>query len=399
MEAVMDPKLLPLGAARSMRDLTGCLLSEGRVSDTGQDHATSASGVEPTRLLGNLAELVRLLAEVTTLEEILEIACEHVRAGLRCASVSLSRLEPGTTTLRTLINVGDLGPSEQRRPDDETYSMQNDGQWRGIMSDPQTWRQMWTVTVIDAQAEPTQLALLAELGKQAATTAALVVNDALWGDLYVTYARVDESHGADDYAYLEVYVAIVESALARVAQIQSLERLAYQDPMTGLANRRALDEAAAGAFAKLGHPDMTRMTVVAFDLNGLKEVNDRLGHAEGDRLIISASSLIRTHFNGLPGSLAARVGGDEFVVLVPDHSFESVASAAQFACSAVADLLLGSGASCGIATADGNQGDSSVSDLFCRADFALYRSKGAGRPVAHESAGFPSPTVNLIVAG
>jgi diguanylate cyclase (GGDEF)-like protein len=241
--------------------------------------------------------------------------------------------------------------------------------------------------------------LLAEFGKQAATTAAVVVNDAFWGELYVTYARVDESHGADDYAYLEVYLAIVESALARVAQIQSLQRLAYQDPMTGLANRRALDEAAAGAFAKLGNPDMTCMTVVAFDLNGLKEVNDRLGHAEGDRLIISASSLIRAHFNSLPGSLAARVGGDEFVVLVPGHSFESVASAAQIVCSAVADLSLGSGASCGIATADGNQGDSSVSDLFCRADSALYRSKGARRPVAHESAGFASPTVNLMVAG
>jgi hypothetical protein len=158
MEAVMDPKLLPLGATRSIRSLTGCLLSEGPVSDTGHDHATSANGVALTRLLGNLAELVRLLAEVTTLEEILEIACEHVRSGLRSASVSLSRLEPGTTTLRTLINVGDLGPTEQRWPLDETYSMQNLQRLREAMSDRQMRRQMWTVTVIDAQADPAELA-------------------------------------------------------------------------------------------------------------------------------------------------------------------------------------------------------------------------------------------------
>jgi len=369
-----------------MRWLKGAGNSEEPVIDGGQARSLPGDGVELSGLLENLVDLVRLLAEVTTLEELLEIAGEHVLSGLGSASVSLSRLEPGTTSLRTLINVGDLGPTEQRWPPDERYDLQNWRRLREIMSDRRRWRQMWTVTVNDAHAEAADLALLAELGKQAGTSAALVVNDALWGELYVTYARADQSHAASEYAYLEVYLAIVESALARVAKIQSLERLAYQDPLTGLANRRALDDAAAAVFAKLGVPGVACMTVVAFDLNGLKEVNDQLGHAEGDRLIVSAGSLIRAHFNALPGSLAARVGGDEFVVLVPGHSPESVASVAQIACSAVADLLLGSGASCGIATADGTQGDSSVSDLFGRADAALYRSKRAGRLVAIETA-------------
>jgi len=362
-------------------------------------HSTPADGIELNRLLGNLASLVRLLADVTTLEGFLEIAAEHGRAGLRCASLSLSRLEPGTTMLRTLINVGDLGPTEQRWPDDETYSMQYYGHWRGIMSNPLTWRQMWTVTCNDPQADAVALALLAELGKQVSTTASLIVNNSLWGELYITYALVDEANGAGNRAYLEVYLAILESALTRVTQIQSLERLAYQDPMTGLANRRALDEAAAAAFAKLGSPDMARMTVVAFDLNGLKQVNDQLGHAEGDRLIISAASLILAHSNSLPGSLAARVGGDEFIVLVPGHSAESVTSSAQTALAAVAALSLGGGASCGMATADGTRGDSSVSDLFRRADTALYRSKRAGRLVALDTAGLPNPQDDRSVLG
>lgn len=358
-----------------------------------------ADGIELNRLLGNLASLVRLLADATTLEGFLEIAAEHGRAGLRCASLSLSRLEPGTTMLRTLINVGDLGPSEQRWPDDETYSMQYYGDWRGIMSNPMTWRQLWTVTSNDPQDDAVALALLTELGKQVSTTAALIVNNSLWGELYITYARVDEASGADNRAYLEVYLAILESALTRVTQIQSLERLAYQDPMTGLANRRALDEAAAAAFAKLGSPDLARMTVVAFDLNGLKQVNDQLGHAEGDRLIISTAALILAHSNSLPGSLAARVGGDEFIVLVPGHSAESVTSSAQTALAAVADLSLGGGASCGMATADGTQGDSSVSDLFRRADAALYGSKRAGRLVALDTTGLPNPQVDRSAMG
>jgi diguanylate cyclase (GGDEF)-like protein len=160
----------------------------------------------------------------------------------------------------------------------------------------------------------------------------------------------------------------------------------------------ALDKAAAAAFAKIGTRAMTCMTVVAFDLNDLKQVNDRLGHALGDHLIISAASLVRAHFNGLPGSLAARVGGDEFIVLVPGHSPESVASAAQAACSAVADLEVGAGASCGMATADGTHQDSSVSDLFRRADAALYRSKRAGRLVALDTAGLPEPAVESVAS-
>src|SRR5665647_2430338 len=93
-----------------MRSRTGCADSEDAVSYSGHDHSTPADGVELTRLLGNLAELVRLLADVTTIEGLLEIAAEHGRVALRSASVSWSRLEPGTTTLRTLIKVGELGP-------------------------------------------------------------------------------------------------------------------------------------------------------------------------------------------------------------------------------------------------------------------------------------------------
>ncbi|CAN5387230.1 sensor domain-containing diguanylate cyclase [soil metagenome] len=349
----------------------------------GNGHAMSArtDGAELTRLLASLAQLTRLLADVRNLPELLELSGEHMLVGLRSATVSLSRLEPGTGTLRTVINVGDLGPREQRWPSDETYNLQDFMNLRGIVSE----RQMWTVTADDPQADAAELALLRELGKPAALAAPLIVSNTMWGEVYVTYAEAQQALTAD-HAYLEVYLAIVESALARVQQIQSLERLAYQDPMTGLANRRALDEAAAAAFATLDSPDMNCVTLVAFDLNGLKQVNDQLGHPEGDRLITSAAALIKAHFDPLPGSLAARVGGDEFVVLVPVHHPDSVIASALHACSAVAELPLGTGASCGIASTTGLNSYSCVSDLFRSADSALYRSKMLGRLVAPDSA-------------
>jgi hypothetical protein len=68
------------------------------VTDSGHGPSTPIDGVDLTRLLGNLAELVRVLADVTTLDEVLEIAGEYVRAGLRCVSLSrclaLSRVPP-----------------------------------------------------------------------------------------------------------------------------------------------------------------------------------------------------------------------------------------------------------------------------------------------------------------
>ena len=54
------------------------------------------------------------------------------------------------------------------------------------MYNPRTWRQPWTVTCLDSQADAAGSALLAELDKEAATTAAMLVNNAVWGDLYVT---------------------------------------------------------------------------------------------------------------------------------------------------------------------------------------------------------------------
>ena len=106
-----------------------------------------------------------------------------------------------------------------------------------------------------------------ELGKQAAIATPIRVNNAVWGELYVTCTDVRRmpSMPAND-SYLDVYVALIESAMARVLHIESLERLAFKDSLTGLANRRAIDEAADKAFDGLARHDLARLHVVATDL-------------------------------------------------------------------------------------------------------------------------------------
>ncbi|MET1231376.1 MAG: GGDEF domain-containing protein [Candidatus Limnocylindrales bacterium] len=83
------------------------------------------------------------------------------------------------------------------------------------------------------------------------------------------------------------------------------------DALTGGANRRAWDDEVAAWHSRADHPDAY---VLSCDLDGLKAVNDHYGHAAGDALIRGASNLLRACVR--EGDLVARVGGDEFVVLV-----------------------------------------------------------------------------------
>ncbi|WP_433790234.1 putative bifunctional diguanylate cyclase/phosphodiesterase [Actinoplanes sp. CA-252034] len=108
--------------------------------------------------------------------------------------------------------------------------------------------------------------------------------------------------------------------LVRQVKLQAsrLGDLAMLDPLTGLANRRAFEEA-LGAAVATGTP-----TVLLLDLNGFKAVNDRFGHAVGDELLAAVAARIS---GAIPaGAVAARMGGDEFAVLLPTDVGDDLAA-------------------------------------------------------------------------
>lgn len=116
-------------------------------------------------------------------------------------------------------------------------------------------------------------------------------------------------------------LAILED-LGQMAQneLVSLE-LATTDPLTGLSNRRGFELVAGKAVAvcrRLERP----VTLLYFDLNGFKQINDTLGHAEGDRILIEVSRLLSENFRD--SDVVARLGGDEFCVLLNAISPEDV---------------------------------------------------------------------------
>jgi diguanylate cyclase (GGDEF)-like protein len=321
--------------------------------------------------LSSLAVMANALGRSETLYRLLEIAAEEARAVLDAASVSVSRLEPGTVTVRTLINVGDLGPKEVRWPEDEVYTSRDAENLGRVVDELATW----TACAADPECDTFELQLLRELGKESALGAPIVVDGQLWGEFYATRHRGSQPFSADDVAYVEVLIAMLGGAVSRALREESLQRLANHDPLTGLVNRRALDQHAALVFDV--PPQTARsVTVVAFDLNGLKQVNDTLGHQVGDRFIKSAAHVLQAAFAGMPTSSVARVGGDEFTVLVADQDPAHVLHLADGLCQRVWRFVSGSGICAGASTAVlTDRSTLTPQDLFAAADRALYVAK------------------------
>ena len=151
-----------------------------------------------------------------------------------------------------------------------------------------------------------------------------------------------------------------------------------RDPLTGLANRRALTEAFAAALAS-GRPHC----LAVVDVDHFKRINDRFGHAVGDRVL---TAIAKTLGEACGDALVARYGGEEFALLFPSGDAVRMAEALERARAEVAskryrlreaDTALGtitfSGGIVTVARAE------SFDNAFARADVLLYRAKQAGR--------------------
>lgn len=171
--------------------------------------------------------------------------------------------------------------------------------------------------------------------------------------------------------------AIIRDMSERVQTETQLREAASTDPLTGLANRGALNKRLADHLAA-----ERRVALLLIDLDGFKEVNDTLGHPVGDAVLVEVASRIREGAGQY--GLCARMGGDEFVVLMEDTANpmdahwlgETLIDAIEVAIGASGALVTIS-ASVGIACTGYDGADAGT--LIADADLALYRAKREGR--------------------
>lgn len=180
-------------------------------------------------------------------------------------------------------------------------------------------------------------------------------------------------------------VEIIIDISSRVRQQRELENAlkasARTDALSGLPNRAGFDETVKTYIEEFGGTDKT-LALAFIDLNGFKGINDTLGHGAGDEVLRVVASRLRENFR--TSDFIARVGGDEFVVLIETDSSQHVAQTVQEAVERVFKpieidgLLTYTGAAVGVALLQDND---NMASFLKRADNFMYIAKSMGERV------------------
>jgi diguanylate cyclase (GGDEF)-like protein/PAS domain S-box-containing protein len=199
-----------------------------------------------------------------------------------------------------------------------------------------------------------------------------------WGSALIAPLRDLEEHAAPDEP---AFCLIIRDITEKREASESHRRAITCDHLTGLANRRTFYEAAELEIERWRRAPRP-LAVILFDADHFKRINDRYGHATGDAVLRHFAALMLESFRQV--DIAARVGGEEFAVLLPSTTGEGAAMVATRLRKAVeAHTLMVDGqlirytVSGGVAFMDADV--LTVDDLLKRADRALYLAKGAGR--------------------
>jgi diguanylate cyclase (GGDEF)-like protein len=268
-------------------------------------------------------------------------------------------------------------PVEQGRALEPAYDLADFPATRAVLAS----HEPCMIDIADPQADPAEVEYLRSLGHGSLVMLPLVVRGESIGIVELSSARTKAFTDRDvELAQLLAREAATTFDNARL--YDELRQLAYRDPLTGLANRSRLQDRVDHALERIRGRSPNHAAVLFIDLDHFKHLNDRFGHAKGDRALQVIADRIRTIIR--PGDTAGRLGGDEFAVLLEDvENGEAVAAICQRLLDGLAQPIeLGDvspiiGGSIGYALSGPDSATSE--DLLRNADIAMYAAKAAGR--------------------
>ena len=301
-------------------------------------------------------------------DEVLEVIAEQALSALSASSLTISRWEARKGALQTLINVGDLAADEQRWPQDDYYFLADDSLVTELLQNGRSY----VNAIDDENCPPDCKRLLEAMGKESELAVPVMCGRSMWGEIWATGAdgrRFDDG----DAQLLQAIASHTAVAIGRSELLSTVWGYAHQDPLTGIANRRAMDQLLSEI-----NWDTTSPVALVCDLDGFKQINDRDGHPAGDTLLRAVGSVLERLTGAIDGAATARLGGDEFCVFLPDATLASAQVFANEATREIRDAVdtavtLSWGAA--VAGPDIRNGQ----DLLAAADAALLEAKRQGR--------------------
>jgi diguanylate cyclase (GGDEF)-like protein len=336
----------------------------------GEERRLRAELQERQRLLEQLSKLQRAIANRAPLQEILDAVTAGAAQLLGDEVVGLRLLDTDDPRYTLLISSSGLHPELAKRL------------WRTPIGSGAGGRAIvegTLVCVTDYTGAAEALDELAADQLQAAMAAPVREDGQIIGSLTIGSYRPGRVYSESEQAALLNFADHVSLALTDAKTLDAV-RQAFHDALTGLPNRALFLDRLEHALAR-ARRGQTALAVLFVDLDRFKLINDTLGHAAGDELLVQAGQRLRAAVR--EADTPARFGGDEFAIMLEDH--EGTPDATLVA-QRVIDTLQAPfdvggrevfvSASVGIATSHAGQED--AAELLRNADVAMYRAKHEG---------------------
>jgi diguanylate cyclase (GGDEF)-like protein len=325
-----------------------------------------ATAHEPSTPIEALTSIGAAIHAADRIDDVIALIAEHARRALRAASVSIARLDHDDGSLQVLVNVGELLQGQERFPADQIVPLDDLPTFTAFRTG-----EAHALSCTDTAPDDPEARYLRARGAYSEIAVPIVVGETPWGAVWAATRAGRRELDEQDLGTLRLVATQIAAGVTQAIRVADLEALALRDPLTGLGNRRVLDAKLRTIFAR---PPIARQdtAVIICDVDHLKVVNDTLGHAAGDAVLLEAADALRLAVVGISDATVCRIGGDEFCVVIDGQGLllaQPVAERAQRLFARVDTRSM----SCGVAVATVDM--HTPGDLLRAADQAQYLQK------------------------